>query len=254
MKFFRPFNIFTMLMIVAGFAFAFRLVNIFTFSDKPAHEVGAIMPAGAQEAVNEQPPPLTREDIERAVRETARKADEKQEDAAPPTRMAQAADRAMPPPPEDEDDAHAFTASEIEVLQALSQRRENLDKRERMIADKEALLEAAAQEVDRKIAELNKLKAEMERLLGTQQQMEEGRLKSLVKIYEGMKPKEAAIIFNTLDLDVLLAIIGNMNERKATPIMAEMDPEKARIVTIRLAEQRKLPGGKTGGGGMMPQQ
>lgn len=248
MKFFKPFNIFTMLMIVAGFAFAFRLVNIATFSDKPAHEIGAIMPAGAQESVNEQPPPLTREDIERAVKETARKADERQDDPPAPTRMAQAPERDMTPPPDD-DDTHAFTASEIEVLQALSQRRDNLDKRERMIADKEALLEAAAQEVDRKIAELNKLKTEMEKLLGTQQQMEEGRLRSLVKIYEGMKPKEAAIIFNTLDLDVLLAIIGNMNERKATPIMAEMDPEKARIVTIRLAEQRKLPGG-----GMMPSQ
>lgn len=254
MKFFRPFNIFTMLMIVAGFAFAFRLVNVVTFSGKPAHEVGAIMPAGAQEAVNEQPPPLTREDIERAVRETARKADESTEEASP-VRMAQAQERDMAPPPDDSgEETRAFTASEIEVLQALSRRREDLDKRERMIADKEALLEAAAQEVDRKIAELNKLKGEMEKLLGTQQQMEEGRLKSLVKIYEGMKPKEAAIIFNTLDLDVLLAIIGNMNERKATPIMAEMDPEKARIVTIRLADQRKLPGGKTDGNGMMPLQ
>lgn len=252
MNLFRPFNIFTMLMIVAGFAFAFRLVNVVTFSGKPAHEIGAIMPAGAQEAVNEQPPPLTREDIERAVRETSRKADEPPAEE-PPQRHPQARD-ADSASDDSGEEAQAFTASEIEVLQALSQRRENLDKRERMIADKEALLEAAAQEVDRKIAELNKLKGEMERLLGTQQQMEEGRLRSLVKIYEGMKPKEAATIFNTLDLDVLLAIIGNMNERKATPIMAEMDPEKARIVTIRLAEQRKLPGGKTDEGGMAPQQ
>ena len=71
--------------------------------------------------------------------------------------------------------------------------------------------------------------------------MEEERLTSLVKIYENMKPKEAATIFNTLDLDVLLAVVGRMNERKTSPILAAMDPDKARIVTIKLAEQRKLP-------------
>jgi flagellar motility protein MotE (MotC chaperone) len=134
-----------------------------------------------------------------------------------------------------------FSASELEVLQSLSRRRAELDARERKIEQREALLTAAGQEVDHKIAELNRLKGEIEELLGKQQKMEEERLASLVKIYENMKPKEAAVIFNTLDLDVLLAIIGRMNERKATLIFQEMDPEKARIVTIRLSEQRKLP-------------
>lgn len=239
MKFFRPFNIFSMLMIVAGFAFAFRLVNILTFTNKPASEVGAIMPAGAQEAApNEQPPPLTKEELQKAVEETAKKADELggSTDAAPTRKL-----ESVNPPPPDDADVQAFTASELEILQSLSKRRDELDKRERKLGEREALLQAAEQEVDHKIAELNKLKSEMEALLGKQQKMEEDRLVSLVRIYENMKPKEAATIFNTLDLDVLLAVIGRMNERKASPILANMDPEKARIVTIRLSEQRKLP-------------
>jgi flagellar motility protein MotE (MotC chaperone) len=56
-----------------------------------------------------------------------------------------------------------------------------------------------------------------------------------------MKPKEAARIFDTLEMDVLLSVIGKMNERKMSPILASMDPDKAREVTIKLAEQRKLP-------------
>ena len=105
-----------------------------------------------------------------------------------------------------------------------------------------ALLKAAEKEIDRKVEELKKLKTEIESLLGQQQKMEEARIVSLVKIYESMKPKEAAIIFNTLDMDVLLAVVGRMNERRLSPILASMDPEKARIVTIKLAEQRQLPG------------
>jgi len=252
MKFLRPFNIFSMLMIVAGFAFAFRLVNVLTFTSKPAGEVGAIMPAGAQEASSEQPPPmeklepprdLSREELQKAVEETARKADELKaagEAASAPSRAA------APPPPEDMD-VHAFTASELEVLQSLSKRRDELNLRERKIGEREALLEAAEKEVDHKIAELSKLKGEIEALLGKQQKMEEDRLASLVKIYEGMKPKEAATIFNTLDLNVLLAIMGRMNVRKASPILENMDPERARIVTIRLSEQEKLPGDRQAG-------
>lgn len=234
----RPFSIFSALMIIAGVAFAFRLVNVVTVI---GHEAGLTREADAQETVNENPPPLTKEELQKAVADTARKTEDlpdaatAREPAATP-----AAAQANPPPPDDED-TRAYSASEVEVLQSLSKRRDELDKRERLIGDREALLTAAGQEVDHKIAELNRLKSEIEELLGKQQTMEEERLVSLVKIYEGMKPKEAATIFNTLDLDVLLEVIGRMNERKASPILAAMDPDKARIVTIRLSEKEKLP-------------
>lgn len=234
----RPFSIFSALVVVAGVAFAFRLVNVVTVI---GHEAGITREADAQESVNENPPPLTKEELQKAVADTARKTEELPDAAT--TRepaAAPATTQANPPPPDDED-TRAYSASEVEVLQSLSKRRDELDKRERTIGEREALLTAAGQEVDHKIAELNRLKSEIEALLGKQQTMEEERLVSLVKIYEGMKPKEAATIFNTLDLDVLLEVIGRMNERKASPILAAMDPDKARIVTIRLSEKEKLP-------------
>ncbi len=234
-----PFSLFSALAVVAGVAFAFRLVNVVAVIGE---EAGITREAGAQETVNENPTPLTKEELQKAVADTARKTQDlpdaavQREPVAPATRTGQA----NPPPPDDEDN-RAFSASEVEVLQSLSKRRDELDRRERMIGEREALLSAAGQEVDHKIAELNRLKGEIEALLGKQQKMEEERLVSLVKIYEGMKPKEAATIFNTLDLDVLLEVIGRMNERKASPILAAMEPDKARIVTIRLSEKEKLP-------------
>jgi flagellar motility protein MotE (MotC chaperone) len=144
-------------------------------------------------------------------------------------------------PPPDQDGEHCYTAAELDVLQSLSKRRDELDRREQGMAQHEALLKAAEIEVDRKITELNKIKGELEALLNKQQAIQGERVESLIKIYEGMKPKEAARIFDTLDMDVLMAVVGKMSERKSSPIIANMDPEKARLVTIKLTEQQKLP-------------
>ena len=56
-----------------------------------------------------------------------------------------------------------------------------------------------------------------------------------------MKAKDAANIFNTLDMDILISVMGRMSERKLAPILAEMNPDRARSVTIFLAEQKSQP-------------
>lgn len=238
MKIFRPANLFTCLAVLLTAAFIFRLANLAIprGPDDPGVTRSAQAADLAPSGSNEEPPPLTQADVDRAVRETAERT-EAAEAPKPAKPDAQKDDDLPPPPP----DTPSFSASEIEVLQSLAKRRDDLDRREKSLTQREALLQAAEQEVDHKIAELNKLKGEIENLLGQQQKLEDDRIGSLVKIYEGMKPKEAATIFNTLDMDVLLPVIGRMSERKSGPILASMDPEKARLVTIRLAQQRELP-------------
>jgi flagellar motility protein MotE (MotC chaperone) len=56
-----------------------------------------------------------------------------------------------------------------------------------------------------------------------------------------MKPKDAARIFDTLDIDILVAVVSKMSERKIAPILGLMDPERAKTLTIMLAQQKKLP-------------
>ncbi len=128
-----------------------------------------------------------------------------------------------------------------EMLGDMLARRNKLDEQERALISKEALLKATEKEMDRKLLELEKLKKEIESLLVQQTEEEEGRVKSLVKIYEGMKPKDAARIFDTLDLDVLVSVMSKMSERKVAPVLAAMSAERARTITIMLAEQKKLP-------------
>jgi flagellar motility protein MotE (MotC chaperone) len=134
-----------------------------------------------------------------------------------------------------------YSEVRMELFEDLSKRRKNLEARERELAVREALLKAAEQEIDQKYQELVSLRSEIQDLLVEQSEEEKERIASLVKIYEGMKPKDAARIFNTLDLDVLLQVVAKMSERKSAPIIASMNPERARTLTIMLMEQKSLP-------------
>ncbi|MGB0719634.1 MAG: MotE family protein, partial [Bdellovibrionales bacterium] len=139
------------------------------------------------------------------------------------------------------DDEQEYNNVKLELFDDLSARRKTLDQREKTLVTREALLKAAKQELDRKYQELEKLRAEIMDLLEQQSDAEKQRTAKLVKLYEGMKPKDAARIFDTLDLDVLTVVMGQMSERKLSPILAAMNPERARTVTIMLAEQKQLP-------------
>lgn len=141
-------------------------------------------------------------------------------------------------PPEDE-----LNDAQITVLKQLSERRRTLDAREKQIEQREALLKAANDELAKKYGELDAVRTEIKKLLDIQSEEEEARLASLVKVYEGMKPQQAAAILNTMDTTVLMQVMGRMSERKLSPVMAAMNPDKAREVTINLAIQKKLPEG-----------
>ena len=58
---------------------------------------------------------------------------------------------------------------------------------------------------------------------------------------EKMKPKEAARIFDQLEIDVLLKVIDRMKSTKTAPVLAAMAPERAKELTMRIAERRPMP-------------
>ena len=131
--------------------------------------------------------------------------------------------------------------AEIEVLQQLAERRNDLERRSKDLDKREALLVAAEQRFDQKVVELKKLREEIQGLLKQVDEKQAAQLDSLVKIYETMKPKEAARIFETMDLPVLLNVLERMKESKTAPILAAMDPLKAKEVTVALVDRRQLP-------------
>jgi flagellar motility protein MotE (MotC chaperone) len=134
-----------------------------------------------------------------------------------------------------------FTRSEIELLQELSRRRKELDGRERAIIQREGLLMAAESRLEVKINELELIKTDIETLITKYNAQEEEKFKGLVSIYEKMKPKDSARIFDQLDIEILLEVFERMKASKSASILAQMKAARAKEITSRIAEKREMP-------------
>jgi flagellar motility protein MotE (MotC chaperone) len=157
----------------------------------------------------------------------------------PPSAPAPAPKPAADTPP-------PVTDGERAVLLDLRQRRQELDARESALVARESVLAAAEQKITARVTELEALQKKLEALDAARQQREDAGWQGLVKVYEVMKPRDAAAIFNDLDMPVLLQVVDRMKEAKAAPVLAAMQPDKAREVTTKLADmrtRRNEPGG-----------
>jgi flagellar motility protein MotE (MotC chaperone) len=134
-----------------------------------------------------------------------------------------------------------FTRSEIELLQELSKRRKELDGRERAIVQREGLLMATESRLEVKINELELIKTDIETLITKYNAQEEEKFKGLVAIYEKMKPKDSARIFDELDIEILLEVFERMKSSKSASILAKMMPARAKEITSRIADRREMP-------------
>jgi flagellar motility protein MotE (MotC chaperone) len=138
-------------------------------------------------------------------------------------------------------DPTLFSQSEINLLQQLARRRDTLEARSEELTLREGLLGAAEKRIEKKILEMKALELAIQKLIRTHDQQEDLKILSLVKIYESMKPKDAARIFQELDINTLLLVSERMKEKKLAAIMSKMNPERAKEMTVALTKIRNLP-------------
>ena len=157
---------------------------------------------------------------------------------APPTPSAPAsaapAAAAVAQPPQ----APAISEAERSVLLDLRQRREALEARARELDQRQAELEAADKRLGDRVQQLTALQTRLEKLEADREQHKAENWTGLVKVYEAMKPRDAAAIFDALDMQVLLQVLDRMQDRKMAPVLAAMQPDRARLATQLLAEMR----------------
>ena len=128
--------------------------------------------------------------------------------------------------------------AERALLLDLRKRRDGLDARGRALDQREAVLGAAQAKLAARVDELNALQAKLETLESARHAHDSANWAGLVRVYETMKPRDAAVIFDALDMQVLLGVLDRMSDRKAAPILAAMQPDRARLATQMLAEMR----------------
>lgn len=139
------------------------------------------------------------------------------------------------------------------ILDSLGERRQELEAREKELDLRENLLKAAEQRLEQRIAELKDLEARITAVEAERKGEDDEQMKNVVTMYESMKPKDAARIFNRLDMSVVSKVASLMSARQMALVLAEMDSEVAQRLTLELSAKSVDPIADTGGaGGELP--
>lgn len=113
-----------------------------------------------------------------------------------------------------------------------------LNEKERMLAEKEALLKALQKDIEDKLAKLEEIQKNIEAFKKEQERLKNEKIDSLVKIYGSMKPKEASKLLEKLDDDLVVSIISRMTTDQAAKIIANMDVKKAAEISQKLSKTK----------------
>ncbi len=132
---------------------------------------------------------------------------------------------------------HIRSPGERAILESLHERRAQLDARSRELDMRESLLKAAEKRVESKVAELKGVESRVKTEMGNRDKAEEQRLQGIITMYESMKPKDAARIFDRLDMKILVDVSTKMKPRAMSAILAQMTPEAAERLTVELASR-----------------
>ena len=127
--------------------------------------------------------------------------------------------------------------AERAILERLQTRRQELEARAREIDIRESLLKAAEKRIDSKVEEIKAVEARISASSGQKSEVDITRLKNIVTMYEGMKPKDAAKVFDRLEMSVLLDIATQIAPRKMSDILGLMVPEAAERLTVEMARR-----------------
>lgn len=157
------------------------------------------------------------------------------EEASPSAAAAPAAPAVCALTPEQLAQQAGISPAELRIIQSLSARRTELDARDADLASMLPLMTAAEQKLDAKVAALETVKAEVAAMLGQVDEKEKAEIDRLVAVYSAMRPRDAARVFSTLNDDVRLPVAAAMRPRSLAAIMAQMDPNAARVLTEKLA-------------------
>lgn len=139
---------------------------------------------------------------------------------------------------------HEVSAGDIDHLSKLIERKKELDAREQEIARQEAELARMKVDLEKRMEELADMRAKISEMLADRVKADESKLETLVQMYSNMKPPQAAKIFESMDEDLAVEILGRMKKKSAADIMNLLKPEKAQVFSEKYAGYKRLPASK----------
>jgi flagellar motility protein MotE (MotC chaperone) len=144
----------------------------------------------------------------------------------------------------------AVSPSERAILERLQSRRQELEARAREIDIRESLLKAAEKRIESKVEQMKAVESRISTATEQKTESDNARFKGIITMYEAMKPKDAAKVFDRLEMPVLIEIATQIAPRKMSDILGLMQTEAAERLTVEMA--RRAGGDKSASTGDLP--
>ncbi|MDE2063316.1 MAG: flagellar protein FlbB [Bradyrhizobium sp.] len=200
----------------------------------------ATKPSWAQENINF--PGRSNAEVSDITGSVEKQKEKPKEEAKPDVAKAETTTQSEP--------AQPVSASERAILERLQARRQELETRAREIDIRESLLKAAEKRAEGRVEEMKAIEARITGAAQHKADEEAARFKGIITMYEGMKPKDAAKVFDRLEMPVLFEIASHIAPRKMADILGQMSPDVAERLTVEMA--RRAGGDKSGSDADLP--
>jgi flagellar motility protein MotE (MotC chaperone) len=187
-------------------------------------------------SVDEKKEEKSREEKSKEEKKEEKPKEEKKEEAARPAvapaegAKTEGASAAAAP-------GQPVSPSERAILERLQSRRQELEARAREIDIRESLLKAAEKRIESKVQEMKAVESRIATVSEQKTEADAAHFKGIITMYENMKPKDAAKVFDRLEMPVLFEIASQINPRKMSDILGLMSTEAAERLTTEMARR-----------------
>lgn len=127
---------------------------------------------------------------------------------------------------------------DAEYMFKLAERKKQLDQRENDLNKLAEQIEKQKVEITEKLTKLEATRLQISKALEEKIRADDGKVETLVQMYTNMKPAQAAKIFESLDEDLVIEILGRMKKKSAADILNLIKAEKAQIFAERYTGYR----------------
>ena len=139
-------------------------------------------------------------------------------------------------------EAKEVVPEDLSHYEKLKQRKEELDVREKELAELEEELQRQKVELDKRIQQLEEMRGQIATVLKDRVEVDQEKVTKLVDLYSNMKPKQAADVIGSINEDLAVEVLAKMKKKNAAEIMNLLDPAKARMLSEKYTGYRRAHG------------
>lgn len=132
------------------------------------------------------------------------------------------------------------SATSAAILVQMTQREQALRLREASLSERENLLEAAAERLGQQIDALERAEQALAATMALADRAAEADIERLVRVFESMKPDEAARVFTEMDPAFAAGFLARLPPDAAAAVMAGLEPQQAYLLSTIVAGRNAL--------------